>query len=198
MFCPKCARPAADAVQFCQQCGQQLGEVRKLLGEGGAAEVAAGGRAKRAARLRDREGVRQGFKLSLLALLVLPFFPLVQALFGELIPSAENTRLDELPLELFGTFVFVLFVAGLARMLYAALFEGKAEQVGAEQGKGEQGAAPGRPAEELSGARDRHALPPSHSIPAADFASRRVSTADLAAAPRRSVTEHTTRGLRRE
>jgi len=188
MFCPKCARPAAEGVQFCQQCGQQLGEVRKVLEAGGAGEVAAGGGAKGAGRLRDRGGVRQGFKLSALALLLLPFFPPVEMLLRELIPSRENTRLDELPLELFGTLILVLFVAGLARMLYAVLFEGKAGQGGALE----------EPAKEVSGARDRQALPPSQSIPAADFASRRVSTADLAATPRRSVTEHTTRGLRRE
>jgi len=174
-------------VQFCQQCGQQLGEVRKALEAGGAAEVAAGESAKTPARLRDRKGMRQGFKLSALALLLLPFFPLAEALLRALIPSRENTRLDELPLELFSTLILVLFLAGLARMLYAFLFEGREEK----------SAAHGESAKELSGARERHALPPSHTIPAADFASRRVSTADLAA-PRRSVTEHTTRGLRKE
>ena len=189
MFCPKCSREAAEEVQFCQQCGQQLGEVRRLLGAGGAAQAAGGGLAKTPARLRDRKGVRQGFKLSLLALLILPFFPVVETLTGALIPSAEDTRLDELPMGLFGTLVFVLFAAGLARMLYAFLFEGRAD---------EQGAAPAEPARELPGAGDRQALPPSHTTPAADFASRRVSTADLVATPRRSVTEHTTRGLRRE
>lgn len=191
MFCPKCARPAAEGVQFCQQCGQQLGEVRRILEAGGAAGVAEGGPAKRAGRLRDRRGMRQGFKLSALALLILPFFPVVETLTGALIPSAENTRLDELPMGLFGTLVFVLFAAGLARMLYAFLFEGGAGEPAAG------GPAADEPEKELSGARGQQALPPSHTRPAADFASRRVSTADLAA-PRVSVTEHTTRGLREE
>jgi hypothetical protein len=72
-------------------------------------------------------------------------------------------------------------------MLYAALFEGRTDE-----------AAPSaEEAKELSGARDARALPPLHSIPATDFGSRPVSTADLSA-PRPSVTEHTTRTLRRE
>jgi hypothetical protein len=172
-------------VQFCQQCGQPLAEVRKVIEEGAALlppEVASFGPTP-AVR---RKGVRQGFKLVLLALLVLPFYPLVETLLRELIPSVENTRLDELPLELFGTLILTLFLAGLARMLYAFLFEGKAEQAPAE-----------KPAPVLPSEPERQALPPSHSIPAADFASRRVRTDELPR-PRTSVTEHTTRGLRRE
>ena len=186
MFCPKCARPAADEVQFCQQCGQPLGEVRKAMEAGGAAEVPGSRRAKRLAALRGRKGVRQGFKLVLLALVMLSLFPFAESLSVELIPPAENTRLDDLPMALFTLVIVMLFVVGLARMLYAALFEDAAEAAREEKS-----------APTLKAEADARALPPSQSIPAADFASRRVNTDELAR-PRASVTEHTTRNLRHD
>ncbi len=128
MFCPKCSRPVADDVQFCQQCGLALEGVKRIVeGVGGNAEaVAVEGKAR---GLSPRsKGYRLGFKLVLLVLLELPFYPVVEGLLSSLIPGDENTRLDELPLELFVTTLFVIFAAGLARMLYARLFE-SAERV---------------------------------------------------------------------
>jgi hypothetical protein len=187
MFCPKCSRPVADGVQFCQQCGLALEVVRRVL-EGGEGEAEAVAVVKGKARSLSprRRGYRQGFKLVLLALLVLPFYPLVEGLLESLIPSVENTRLDELPLELFGTALFVAFVGGLLRMLYARMFE--SGEVPAEA-EGEEEARP-----RMFGAFGRRTLPPTQSIPVEDFTARRVNTADLAKP--HSVTEHTTRSLR--
>src|SRR5919206_2149824 len=123
MFCPKCSRPVADDVQFCQQCGLALEGVKRIVegAEASAEAVAVKGKAR---VLSPRsKGYRLGFKLMLLVLLVLPFYPVVEGLLSSLIPNDENTRLDELPLELFVTALFVIFAAGLARMLYARLFE---------------------------------------------------------------------------
>ncbi|HKG15354.1 MAG TPA: zinc ribbon domain-containing protein [Pyrinomonadaceae bacterium] len=186
MFCPKCSRPLADDVQFCQQCGLALGVVRRVLegGEGEAEAAAAGGKAR--ALSPRRRGYRQGFKLVLLALLLLPLYPLVEGLLESLIPSVENTRLDELPLELFGTALFVAFVGGLLRMLYARMFESGGAPAEIE-GEGEAGPR-------MFGAFGSRALPPTQSVHVEDFTARRVNTADLAKA--RSVTEHTTRSLR--
>jgi hypothetical protein len=186
MFCPKCSRPVADGVQFCQQCGLALEGVRRVL-EGGEAEseaVVVEGKG-RALSPRQR-GYRQGFKLVLLALLVLPFYPVVEGLLSSLIPSVENTMLDELPLWLFSTALFVVFLGGLLRMLYARMFE--SVEAPAEIEGGEEK----RP--RTLGAFGRRALPPTQSIPVEDFTARRVNTADLAKP--RSVTEHTTRSLR--
>jgi hypothetical protein len=182
MFCPKCSRPVADGVQFCQQCGLALEGVRKFLGDGGEVEAAV---TKARGLSKRRKGYRQGFKLVLLAALLLCFYPVVEGLASSLVPSVENSRLDELPLELFGTALFVLFVAGLARMLYARLFEGgEASDESDEEAVGRR----------LSGASGGRALPPSRGVPVEDFAARRVNTADLAKP--QSVTEHTTRSLR--
>lgn len=186
MFCPKCSRPVADGVQFCQRCGLALERVRRVLGgvEGEPEAVAVEGTARALSpRLR---GYRRGFKLVLLALLLLPFYTLVEGLLESLMPSVENTRLDELPLELFGTALLVAFAGGLLRMLYARVFE--SGEAPAEP-EGEAGTRP-----RVFGAFGGRALPPARSIPAEDFTSRRVSTADLAKP--RSVTEHTTRSLR--
>jgi hypothetical protein len=167
----------AGEVQFCQQCGLALEGVRELV-EDVAVEKRAGGRAPR------REGYRRGFMLAVAALLILPFYPLVENLLGALIPSVENSRLDELPLGLFTVALFVLFAAGVARMLYARLFE-----------SAEASGAPAREKEaRLSGQTEGHALPPSQSIPAEEFFAGRPDPADLAEP--RSVTEHTTRSLR--
>lgn len=183
MFCPKCARPLAEGVQFCQQCGMALEGVRKLLEDGG---EAGGGVVRKSRALSPRrKGYRQGFLLVLLVALILPFYPLAEGLSDSLIPSAENTRLDELPMELFGTALFVLFVAGLARLLYARLFES------VELPEESSGKAEGR---RLFGEPEPRALPPSRSVPAEDFVAAPVNTADLAKP--RSVTEHTTRSLR--
>jgi hypothetical protein len=187
MFCPKCSRPITDDVQFCQQCGFGLEGVRKLLSGDDTPDAAlatATALAKASGVLSPRQrGIRQGLKLTLLAVLILPLYPVVEALLEELIPSVENTRLDELPLELFGTLLFMLFFGGLMRMLYARLFE----SAGLHGDLSKTGA-------HLPRAKRQEALPPSHSIPAEDFIGGRVVTADLARP--RSVTEHTTRSLR--
>src|ERR1044072_634568 len=183
MFCPKCSRPVADGAQFCQQCGLALEVVRRVLegGEDVAEAVAVKGKPRvPSPRLR---GYRQGFKLVLLALLLTPFYPVVEGLLESLIPRVENTRLDELPLELFGAALLVVFVGGLLRMLYARLFEG------VEATEETEGGEETRP--RVFGAVRRRALPPTQSIPVEDFNARRVNTADLAKP--RSVTEHTTR-----
>jgi|SRR5688572_8382592 len=185
MFCPKCSRPLAAGVQFCQQCGLAVEGVRSLLREGGGEEGEGAGAAARGPSPR-RRGYGQGFKLVLLAALLLLLRPLAEGLFGSLIPSVENSRLDELPMELFNTALILLFVCGLARMLYARLFEGGEA---AASGGGVEGEGP----ERLSAPRGVNALPHARATPAADYFAGRADTADLAAP--RSVTEHTTRSL---
>ena len=177
MFCPKCARPLAEGVQFCQQCGLALEGVRELV-EGVTVEKRAVGRSPR------REGYRRGFILAVVALLILPFYPVVENLLGALIPSVENSRLDELPLGLFTVALFVLFAAGVARMLYARLFESAEASEEPAREKGTR----------LPGRTEERQLPPSQSIPVEEFFAGRVNTADLAEP--RSVTEQTTRSLR--
>ena len=187
MFCPKCSRPVAGDVQFCQQCGLALEGVKRIV-EGGEAEAATAVALKGKARGLSprRKGYRLGFKLVLLVLLALPFYPLVEGFLEWLIPSVENTRLDELPLELFDAILLVTFLGGLARMLYARMFESASASAATEV---EEETRPS-----MLNAFSRRALPPTQSIPVEDFNARRVNTADLAKP--RSVTEHTTRSLR--
>jgi hypothetical protein len=189
MFCPKCSRPVSEGVQFCQQCGLALEGVRRVLGGGEAESEAAVAEGKARALSPQQRGYRQGFKLVLLALLVLPFYPVVEGLLSSLIPSMENTMLDELPLWLFSTTLFVVFMGGLLRMLYARMFEGVEASAETE---GEEETRPRTLGAVVRGG--RRALPPTQSIPVEEFTARRVNTADLVKP--RSVTEHTTRSLR--
>jgi hypothetical protein len=184
MFCPKCSGPLAAGVQYCQRCGLAVEGVRSLVLEGGGEEGAGAGGAPR------RRGYGQGFKLLLLAALLLLLHPLAELLFGSLIPGVENSRLDELPMELFNAALLILSVCGVARLLYARLFERGEAAPAAED------AAEGGGAERLFAPRGGRALPHARSTPAADYFGSRVDTADLAAP--RSVTEHTTRSLRND
>lgn len=185
MFCPKCARHITDDVQFCPQCGFTLATVRKLLASEGALEKPDADTTARGLSPR-RKGIRQGFKLIILCLLLLPLNKIIELLGGELWPSVENSRLHDLPMELFNTLLFVLFAGGLLRMLYARLFESRAAHEEAEDEEAQR--------TQLGGASGRGALPPAQGVPASEFTARRVDTGDILQ-PRRSVTEHTTRSL---
>jgi hypothetical protein len=189
MFCPKCSKPIADEVQFCQQCGFALEGVKRLLASGGSEREAIAVKEKARVLSPRRKGYRLGFKLVLLALLLLPFYPIAEHLFDSLIPSVENSMLDELPMEFFGAMLLVLFVGGLARIIYARMFESEEAAPASEVCEIEDAERP-----RLFSVFDVRQLPPSQSIPVEDFTARRVNTADLAKP--RSVTEHTTSSLR--
>lgn len=172
MFCPRCGQQQlSDGVRFCPRCGLSLAAVPALLGEG--AETAPAG-AQRRGEARGgllsgkRAGVRGGAKLM--------FFSLIAAPVAFLLCIASDSPVPLLlPL--------MLFLAGLAFMLYSLLFG--EELLPSRWTKGR---------EEIRGAGSPRELSAQPFVPASGFAAgQRVNTAEIAQPP--SVTEQTTKLL---
>lgn len=177
MYCPQCSQPVVGETQFCARCGVRLEGFRRLLATGG--ELLKSDEAKPAPALSERQkGVRQGAKL-LLCLVLLPLHFVLEGL----LPSVENTNLDELPQFVFDALLSVVMLAGLARILYAVTLERGAAKEFEESD--DEARAPA-----LDAAGGRAALPPTRGVPVTDFTFGRANTAEVAARP--SVTERTT------
>ena len=82
---------------------------------------------------------------------------------------------------------------GLARVLYARFFQ---QGAGLGETEFETTQLRGSLANQLNGSSTDYALPPSQSIPVSGFGSWRKDTGEMVQSP--SVTEHTTKSLRKE
>jgi hypothetical protein len=169
MFCPECGQQqVSDEVRFCSRCGFQLAGVTGLLATRGA--LPAGGTP--APETPRRKGVRQGAKLMLFGIFLAP----ILGILGEV---SRGSLPEELP-----AIGAIIFLGGLLRMLYAALFEDGPYR------RKEAAHAAYLPPQQARGAAE---LPPARSIPARDYAAPRADTAEISYRP--SVTEGTTRLL---
>lgn len=177
MFCPECGQQQlSNEVRFCSRCGFQLGGVTGLLATRGA--VPAGlVAADPSVETPKRKGVRQGAKVLLFGVFLFAFFGLMSDVTRGLMPEE---------LVIVGA---IVFLAGLLRLIYAALFEDGPYRKPAvlpgyvQSGAFAQGAPPPRAAE----------LPPAQSIPARAYAPPRHDTAEIGF--RASVTEQETQLL---
>lgn len=178
MFCPECGQQqVSNDVRFCSRCGFQLAGVTGLLATRGALPE---GGAPLLADLPDtprRKGVRQGAKIFLIGILLIPIFlNLGHTLWG---PHGEDA----------GIVGAIVLLAGFLRMVYAALFEDGPYRKKAMLAQHYVApvapplAAPPRGAE----------LPPAQSVTAQGYAPPRVNTAEINYRP--SVTEHDTQLL---
>jgi hypothetical protein len=173
MYCPKCGQEqAVDDVRFCPRCGFTLGFVSGLVANNGMlpAHLMPNSPAARGHSPRHK-GVRQGGTLMLVGAALVPILALLVAMTG-------------LDTEIILTGVIVL-IAGLARLLYAAIFEEGVPTTAPPVG-------PQTDAQLFSAAQPRAALP-HHQTPA-PVSFRRRDTAELVSPPA-SVTENTTRLL---
>jgi zinc-ribbon domain len=178
MFCPECGQQQiSDEVRFCSRCGFQLAGVTGLLATRGALPAAAAP-ADLAPETPRRRGVRQGGKLLLVGIFLIPLLAILHEVSRGLIP-------EEIPL-----LGVILFMGGLLRMIYAALFEdGPYRREAAHP----FGYAP--PAAQALNAQRPAApeLPPARAVPARAPAAPRADTGEISYRP--SVTEGTTRLL---
>ena len=180
MFCPQCGQQqVSDAARFCSRCGFQLGAVSGLLATGGrgAVEPSPVFETVPAPPSPKRKGAQFGGKLMLSGMFLGPAL----ALLSELIGTPDE-------LAIVG---FIVFLAGLFRLLYALLFEDGPYR------RQLQRQPTYVPSAQFAPPRAASALPPPQSTPARGYAPpQRPDTADLGYRP--SVTEGTTRLLDRE
>lgn len=106
MYCPKCGQErTSDATNFCSRCGYLLTGTAELLLAGGIIPTRSSG-----AQSPRSRGVKQGLFILLLSFLVVPLV----ALFSVWVHA---------PAFFVAASAVSLFVGGLLRMAYAALFE---------------------------------------------------------------------------
>ena len=174
MFCPKCSQPQpAEDLRFCPRCGFQLEGVALLVANGGVWPAPVEPTPAQALTPR-RRGMRQGGKLMLAGAALTPILGI---LAGVTWGAGEVALLG-----------VIIFIAGLARLLYAAIFQDSHPDA-------QPGALPPsrQPAVPLFQPAQPRASLPQHQASAPE-SFRRRDKAELVAPPA-SVTENTTRLL---
>ena len=116
MFCPKCSNPIpAGGTQFCSKCGFTTKNITEFLNQNGKIEIES----------KRPKGIKQGLKLVVLSLILLPAFLLLLPMFPPndvLVESSpSNTWFEQIGWAVLWT----LFLSGLARILFAVFFESK-------------------------------------------------------------------------
>jgi hypothetical protein len=165
MHCPRCGQQQVSSdIRFCSRCGFALAGVTQLLASGGTAEL------QPAAQIESprRKGVKQGALLIFIALAVAPILGMALAEVG-------------------GVMIGTLFLAGMLRMVYAALFQ--------EGARRPLPPVPFHAPQQLPPPPRQELFPPAYAPPV-DLPRERVNTAEIVQPP--SVTENTTRHLERE
>ena len=184
MYCPKCSQPQpTEETQFCSRCGLPLSNLKEMVLADGNTQVRRAKAGEDGLSPRQR-GVRQGAVLMLLSLVLIPAYILLAALFPANDRLVESSVSDTPFEKISQAVLFTIFMLGLARVLYARLFQ---RGDGLRESNGEAG-TPG-----LKGSSSNYELPPAESIPVSGFGSWRTNTGDMAQS--RSVHEHTTKSL---
>src|SRR6185312_819367 len=171
MYCPQCSQEQmAEEMRFCSRCGFPLTIVSQLVANGGAL---AGFDTEGKRQLTPREkGVRWG---ALLMIISAALFPIV-LLFAAMKHDAVVLLLP----------VFLVFLVGLARLLYAKLL-----QPNTPVQKEISSAAGHRMAQQLNSG-DRLGLPAKQNVRVNAWR-QPIDTSEMAQPP--SVTDHTTKLL---
>jgi hypothetical protein len=180
MFCPSCGQSQApEAARFCPRCGFPQHGVAALLNAGGQWPEA---ETPQAESPRKR-GVKQGVLMLFLGMMLLPIL-----------------AITNFPEELVALSAIICFLGGILRILYAAIFEeGKKASLPPMIAAAPPSAAytpPGQPL--FTPAPPVSALPPPQQTPLPTSVRRPPhDTQEIINQPG-SVTEHTTRMLKRE
>lgn len=165
MYCPKCSQLINEA-QFCPQCGFPIESAKQLIAADDKAETIETRKLEEELSPRQK-GMRQGVKLMLLSIVLIPAYILLAALFPAHDVLVESHVSDTAFEKVAQAVLFTIFMCGLARVLYAYFF-----QRGAEDNEQETA--------QLNTSSSRYALPPSHSIPVSGFGAWRRNTGDVA------------------
>jgi hypothetical protein len=181
MYCPKCSQPQpSDEMQFCSRCGLRLSNLKDIVLADGQTPLSRS-KAGEGDLSPRQKGVRQGAVLMLLSLVLIPAYILLAALFPAHDQLVESSPSDTPFEKISQAVLFTIFMLGLARVLYARLFQ---QGDSLKENNGETGVS------QLKGSATHYELPPAHSAPVSGFGSWRTNTGDMAQS--RSVREHTT------
>ena len=187
MYCPKCSQPqVSDETQFCSRCGLPLNNLKDMVLADGKTRVSRS-KASEADLSPRQKGVRQGVMFMLLSLILIPAYVLLAALFPANDRLVESSVSDTPFEKISQAVLFTIFMLGLARVLYARLFQ---QGASLREGEGEIEDA------QLSGSASNYELPPAQSIPVSGFGSWRVDTGEIAQS--QSARERTTKSLGEE
>jgi hypothetical protein len=182
MYCPKCSQPqVSDELQFCSRCGLALSNLKEMILADGKTKVSQAKTSEDKLSPRHR-GIRQGAMLMLLSLILIPAYILLAALFPAQDRLIESSVSDTPFEKISQAILFTIFMAGLARVLYARFFQ---QDVSLGEGEPE--------VTRLDNSSSKYALPPAQSIPVSGFGAWRANTGEMVQSP--SVTEHTTKSL---
>jgi hypothetical protein len=167
MYCPQCSQEQLTGeMRFCSRCGFPLTVVSQLVANGGALE---GFDAEGKRQLSPRQkGVRKG--------------ALFMIISGVLIPMVAMMTAMKSDLAVLFVPVLMVFIYGLARLLYAYLLEQNTSM-------GSEISLSGSVKSKQFSAAHRSALPPQQSVPITNW--RQPGDTSEMAQPA-SVTDHTT------
>ena len=188
MFCPKCSQTqVSDDVRFCSRCGLPLEAVTLVVANGGMlpAQLQPPGVEVLPPPSPRLRGVRQGGKLMLLGVLVVPLLVLL----------VESLRAPEEPAI---AAAVIFFLGGIVRMLYALLFQDGSLRRPKPLAQAAPVYTPPQQFADRSWARPDSALPPAREAVTADFYTPPRVTATEALRQPPSVAEGTTRLLDKE
>jgi hypothetical protein len=186
MYCPKCSQPLVSGeTQFCSRCGLSLHNLKQILADG---QTQAKHSGAEATALSPREqGMRQGVMLMLLSIILIPAYVLLASLFPANDRLVESSVSDTPFEKISQALLFTIFMTGLARALYARLFQRGPDM---KASRDETGAA------ELTTSASTFELPPAQSIPVSNFGAWREDTGEMAQP--RSHRERTTKSFNQE
>ena len=154
MFCPSCAqRISDDESRYCSKCGFSTANVPTFVKDGGELGQS------------HRKGLRQGAKLVLVSVILLPALILLSPMFppnDTLIESSpSNTWFEQIGWALFWT----IFLAGVARVLFSFVFERKLIAAKATEDR----------TNVLNAANQNPELPPADEPPVSDFGKWKIT-----------------------
>ena len=184
MFCPVCSQEQiSDETRFCSRCGFLLTGVSQVIANGGVLPHLPPGDDPNALSPR-RQGIKQGAVLVFSSFIIVPILAIITLALRIEEPFAVVIAL------------FLTFVAGLLRMLYAFLFESKTP------GAASQSVLPGAFQNVLPSKKQVRALPHQQGPPISSYVPPAAAAAasgnwrdtnDLAVSPPPSVTDPTTK-----
>ncbi len=126
MYCPKCSQPqVSDAVQFCSRGGLPLLNLKEMVSSHGKTRLETSNKDKDTLSSRQR-GTRLGVMLMLLSVILIPAYILLAALFPANDRLIESSVSDTPFEKISQALLLTIFLLGLARLLYARIFQSAA------------------------------------------------------------------------